>query len=112
MKSYLFLTLGLCSAVYADKQVLKEEAFHVRPTLSATVLPDQALPLSVEAEEWPAFTIKEIKPHGSLVKKGDVLVKFDRESYDKKLRDAESAFRAGQLTLANTEADFVTAEKF
>lgn len=112
MKSYLLLALGLCSAAYADKLVLKEETFRIRPSFGATVLPDQALPLSVDAEEWSSFTIKEIQPHGSLVKKGDVLVRFDRESYDKKLRDAESAHRAGQLTLANSEADFVTAEKF
>lgn len=112
MKPYLLLALGLCSAAYADKLVLKEETFRIRPSFGATVLPDQALPLSVDAEEWSTFTIKEIQPHGSLVKKGDVLVRFDRESYDKKLRDAESAHRAGQLTLANSEADFVTAEKF
>lgn len=112
MKSYLLLTLGLCSAAFADKVVLKEQAFSIRQTLGATVLPNQAMALSLNAEEWGAFTILEILPHGTMVKKDQVLIQFDRVGYDKKLRDAESARNASRLTLANSEAEFITAEKF
>ena len=50
-------------------------------------------------------------PHGSAVKKNQVLVRFDDEEYLKKLRDAESAAVAGKLAQANAEAEFSTAEK-
>jgi multidrug resistance efflux pump len=52
----------------------------------------------------------EIVPHGSAVKKDQVLVRFDDEEFLKKLRDAESAAAAGKLSQANAEVEFITAE--
>src|SRR5678815_3381594 len=100
-----------CSAVLAAKAPVKSEPFTVRPTLSATALPDAALPINVDARQWGVFTIVEIVPHGSAVKKDQVLVRFDDEDFLKKLRDAESAAAAGKLSQANAEAEFITAEK-
>lgn len=91
---------------------VKSEPFIVRPTLTATVLPDAALPISVDARQWGVFNIAEIVPHGSAVKKGQVLIRFDDEEYLKKLRDTESAAAAGKLAHANVEAEFITLEKF
>ena len=112
MKNIALSLLCACSAALAAKAPVKSEPFTVRPTLSATVLPDAALPLTVDAKQWGVFTIAEILPHGSAVKKDQVLVRFDDEEYLKKLRDAESAAVAGKLTQANAEAEFATAEKF
>lgn len=112
MKVTASLLLCLCASLFADPHVVKTSDFTVRPSLTATVLPEQAIPLSIPAKEWPSFTILEILPHGSKVSKGQVLVRFDDESYLKKLRDAESAAKAGKLTMANAEADFVSAEKY
>jgi len=81
----LFFLCG-CSAVLAAKAPVKSEPFTVRPTLSATALPDAALPISVDARQWGVFTIVEIVPHGSAVKKDQVLVRFDDEDFLKKLR--------------------------
>ena len=109
-----YITLALlcaCSAARAAKVPVKSEPFTVRPTLSATVLPDAALPIAVDAKQWGAFTIAEIVPHGSAVKKDQVLVRFEDEEFLKKLRDAESAAAAGKLSQANAEAEFSTAEK-
>lgn len=112
MKLIAFSLLCACSAVLAAKVQVKTETFTVRPTLSATVLPDAALPITVDARQWGVFTISEIVPHGSAVKKDQVLVRFDDEDYLKKLRDAESAAVAGKLAQANAEAEFITVEKF
>ncbi len=109
----LSLLLSLIpSTMIAAEAKVEVGKFAVRPTLSATVLPETCLPLSVDAEEWPTFSIEEILPHGSLVKKGDLLVRFDSENYNKKIRDAESAVAAGKLSLANAEADFASAEVY
>jgi multidrug efflux pump subunit AcrA (membrane-fusion protein) len=107
----LLLSLIPSSIIAAEAKV-EMGKFSVRPTLSATILPETCLPLSVDAEEWSSFAIEEILPHGSLVKKGDLLVRFDSENYDKKIRDAESAAAAGKLSLANAEADFASAEVY
>ena len=111
MKHIALSLLCACSAALAAKVPVKTEPFTVRPTLSATVLPDAALPVTVDAKQWGAFTIAEIVPHGSTVKKDQVLVRFDDEDFLKKLRDAESAAAAGRLAQANAEAEFSTAEK-
>ena len=111
MKYVALSLLCACSAVFAAKAPVKSEPFTVRPTLSATVLPDAVLPIAVDARQWGVFTIVEIVPHGSAVKKDQVLVRFDDEDFLKKLRDAESAAAAGKLSLANAEAEFITMEK-
>lgn len=111
MKYIALSLLCACSAALAGKVPVKSEPFSVRPILTATVLPDAALPITVDAKQWGAFTIAEIVPHGSAVKKDQVLVRFEDEEYLKKLRDAESAAAAGKLAQANAEAEFSTAEK-
>ena len=111
MKYVALSLLCACSAVFAAKAPVKSEPFTVRPTLSATVLPDAVLPIAVDARQWGVFTIVEIVPHGSAVKKDQVLVRFDDEDFLKKLRDAESAATAGKLSQANAEAEFITMEK-
>ncbi len=111
MKYIALSLLCACSAVLAAKAPVKSEPFTIRPTLAGTALPDTALPITVDARQWGVFTIAEIVPHGSLVKKDQVLVRFDDEDYLKKLRDAESGAAAGKLAQANAEAEFITAEK-
>ena len=112
MKYTALSLLCACSAAFAAKAPVKKEPFTVRPTLSATVLPEAALPISVDAKQWGVFTVAEIAPHGSAVKKDQVIVRFDDEEFLKKLRDAESAAAASKLTQANAEAEFITADKF
>ncbi len=111
MKYAALSLLCACSAALAAKAPVKSEPFTVRPTLSATVLPDAVLPIAVDARQWSVFTIVEIVSHGSAVKKDQVLVRFDDEDFLKKLRDAESAATAGKLSQANAEAEFITMEK-
>lgn len=112
MKTALSLLLCLSASLSADPLEIKAGDFSVRPSFTATVIPEQAIPISIPAKEWATFTITEIVPHGSAVEKDQVLVRFDDEAYQKKLRDAESAAVAGKLTLANAEADFASAEQY
>ena len=112
MKITALLLLTLCSSLLADPYVVKTSDFLVRPSLSAKLIPSQSVPIAVPAKEWQTFTIGEIAPHGSRVTKGQVLVRFDDEAFQKKLRDAESAAKAGKLTLQNSEVEFLSAEKY
>ena len=109
---YIALSLVcVCPVAFAAKVPVKTEPFTIRPSLTATVLPDAAVPVTIDAKQWTVFAVTEVLPHGTAVKKGQVLVRFDDEEYLKKLRDAESAAGAGKFTQANAEAEFVTLEK-
>lgn len=112
MKAASILLISLCAAVSAEPFKVTSSAFSVRPSFSATLIPEKAIPVSVSAKEWPTFTIVEILPHGSYAEKDQVLVRFDDEAFQKKLRDAESTAATGKLTLANAEADFASAQRY
>ncbi len=111
MKYIALSLLCGCSAVLAANAPVKSEPFTVRTTFTVTLLPDAALPIAVDARQWGVFTITEIVPHGSAVKKDQVLVRFDDEEFLAKLRDADSAATASKLSQENAEAEFTTAEK-
>jgi hypothetical protein len=111
-RALITLLISLFTSAYAEKHVVKEEEFSIQPTLEATLLPDKKIPLVIDAKEWSIFTILEILPQGSLVKKDDVLLRFDTEDFEKKLRDAGSDVDAAQLDLANAEDDFKASEKY
>jgi multidrug efflux pump subunit AcrA (membrane-fusion protein) len=98
----LFCSVGFA----ADTCVVQRGEMIIRPTFPATVLPRHAVPIVVQAEEWQNFTIQDILPHGSKVKKGEVLVRFDDEDYARKLRDAELAMESSALQLQNIEVEY------
>jgi HlyD family secretion protein len=112
MKAATIVLISLCASLSAEPLIIKSGPFSVRPSFTANLIPDKAIPLSIAAKEWQTFAIVEIAPHGSYVEKDEVLVRFDDESFLKKLRDAESAAEAGKFTLANAEADFSSAQKY
>src|SRR5262249_18377692 len=70
------------------------------------ILPAKPALISIDPDTWADFTIEQIVPHGSEVKKGDVLVKFDREGYDRKLEDLKRAVESRALSLATQELSF------
>lgn len=78
----------------------------IERSFPATLLPTEPTLISVDPEAWGDFTIEMILPHGAKVKKGDVLVKFDRESLDRKLEDTRRAVETTTLNLASKEHAF------
>jgi HlyD family secretion protein len=98
----LFCSMGLA----VETCVVERGEMVVRPHFTATVLPQKVVDLAIEADQWQNFTIQEMLSHGSKVKKGEVLVRFEDEEYLKKLRDAESAAASAALQLANMEVEY------
>ncbi len=108
---YLPLLLVAAAASPGAETTLETKPFRIEKSFQAAVLPAKPVLLSVDPEGWADFTIEEILPHGSLVKKGDVLVKFDRENIDKKLEDLRRAVEARELSLASQELSFAKLEE-
>ena len=104
------LALGLITA-HAAETTVELKPFKVERSFPATLLPAEPILISIEPKAFGDFTIEKILPHGSAVKKGDVLVKFDSKSIDRKLEDARQALDAQKLALASRELAFSKLEE-
>ena len=91
----------------AAEVTVEPKPFAIDRSFQAMILPAKPSLIAIDPTSWPDFTIEQIIPHGTEVKKGDVLVKFDREGYDRKLEDAKRAVESRALTLASQELAFV-----
>lgn len=105
MKTLLLFAAGMAAAPAAEVTV-EAKPFTIDRSFQATILPAKPALISIDPDTWADFTIEQILPHGSEVKKGDVLVKFDREGYDRKLEDLKRAVESRTLSLATQELSF------
>lgn len=64
-------------------------------------------PIEVKTEAFASQGLKVVQPieQGTVVKKGDLLVKFDTEDIDKAIRDATMAEAASKLSLESAEKE-------
>jgi HlyD family secretion protein len=61
--------------------------------------------VSVESEVFTLFKVVSAVPVGTVVKKGDVLVTFDREDYDTELIKRQSAHTVAQMRFEKAQAE-------
>ena len=108
---YLPLLAASLAAAPAAEITVESKPFRIERSFTATLLPAKPHLIAIDPEGWGDFTIESILPHGTTVKKGDVLVKFDRESYDRKLEDTKRAVQAQALSLASQELAFQKLEE-
>ncbi|MBL8824247.1 MAG: HlyD family efflux transporter periplasmic adaptor subunit [Planctomycetia bacterium] len=67
--------------------------------------------LSIKLEAWTGMTVLSAVPHGTTVKKGDVLVKLDMEKFNKALKDLDIERELSDLAFKQAEEDFKTSQK-
>ena len=108
---YLPLLLASAAVSHAAEITVDAKPFRIEKSFYATLLPVEPVLIAIDPEAWTDFTIEEILPHGTIVKKGDVLVKFDREGIDKKLEDLRRAVKSRELSLASQELAFSKLEE-
>lgn len=56
--------------------------------------------LQLDARAWQNFTIRQLTPHGSAVKKGELLIEFDSRAIDLRIDELKRQIAAGELELA------------
>ncbi|WP_193212718.1 hypothetical protein [Luteolibacter marinus] len=110
MKATAILAASIAAAQAAEITI-EPQPFQIERSFTATLLPTAPELISVDPEAWSDFTIETIVPHGNLVKKGDVLVKFDREALDRKLEDSRRAVESRALSLASQELGFAKLQE-
>lgn len=107
----LSLLAASMAVTHAAELTVEAKPFRIDRGFTATLLPAKPLLIAIEPDAWADFAIDEIVPHGKTVKKGDVVVKFDREAYDRKLEDLRRAVQSRALSLASQELAFVKLEE-
>jgi hypothetical protein len=107
----LSLLAASMAVTHAAELTVEAKPFRIDRSFSATLLPAKPLLIAIEPDAWADFAIDEIVPHGRTVKKGDVVVKFDCEAYDRKLEDLRRAVESRALSLASQELAFAKLEE-
>jgi HlyD family secretion protein len=67
--------------------------------------------VALRPETWSSFKVVEAVPHGTRVRRGDVLVKFDDKDIEKAIAEKSLELRTGELSLMAAEEDFPRLEK-
>lgn len=99
------------SLLHAGEVTIEPQPFSVDHEISAALLPEKPVLLRTDAEEWTEFKIKEILPHGSEVKKGDKLIAFETENFDRKLEDLRHGAELRKLSLDRLNDELTGLEK-
>jgi HlyD family secretion protein len=85
-------------------------AIKVKVQLDAVLESVEMAPLKIEPKAWTDFTVLEAVPHGTRVKKGDVLVKIDTEKLTDQIDDLEKDRPGSKLALELAEAELKNLE--
>jgi len=101
----------IAATTHAAELTLEMKPFFTAHSFPATILPEQSVPIRIDAEKWTDFQILTIADHGSSVKKDQPLLTFDTEEIDKALADTRRAISTETLSLAQAELDLATLEK-
>lgn len=104
------LSLLLLATASAGEYHIKESLFETTLAINATFIPTQVTTVQIEPEEWSSFIVQEAKDHGSLVKKGDILITCKREDYDEKLAETKKNVRSRKLNLEKLKHELTDLE--
>ncbi|MGB6223465.1 hypothetical protein [Haloferula sp.] len=98
--------LLLTAPLLAGEITVEPGPFRIVHQFTATAIPAEPALISLKPETWSDFTIETILDHGSQVKKGDLLIRFESEAYEQQLEDLGRSLARKQLELATAELDF------
>jgi HlyD family secretion protein len=98
------------TSLHAGEHTVQESVFEKTVDLEATFLPTEATVLKIDPQQWSSYLIQQLIDHGSIVKKGDILIKCDPEDYQKHLAETEKGVAARKIVLARSERELADLE--
>ncbi|MCB1231193.1 MAG: hypothetical protein KDN19_13040 [Verrucomicrobiae bacterium] len=90
---------------------VKRGEFELKVELDGTFVASQATPVSVVPEAWSDLTIVEVLPHGTPVKKGDVLARFETKNLEKEIAELHESEPLKELNDVMARRELETLEK-
>ncbi len=85
---------------------VKRDELKIEIKLDGIFVADEMEEVVLRPEVWSKFTVLEAVEHGTEVKKGDVLVRFDDEKLEEDLAKEALSQSIGQLSLLQEEEEF------
>ena len=85
--------------------------FEAAITLDASIELQGAAQIQIKPEEWATFTVETAVESGTLVKEGDLLVKFESKGLDRELEDLKFQVVAGDLAIKLARIELELLEK-
>jgi HlyD family secretion protein len=95
----------------APTHTVKREPIKIQFELEGTFESRNMTEIILRPEEWSAYTVLEAVEHGSRVKKGDMLIKFDPEKIDKAIADLRAEQQIAELSIKLAEDQLAVMEK-
>ena len=95
----------------AKPYVVKRKPLKIEQELDGVFVAKQMHEVAIRPETWGRFVVAETVEHGTEVKKGDLLVRFDPEPLEDRLADEDIDLRLGELDLMLKEEETPREEK-
>ena len=90
---------------------VKKGLFEIKVELSGIFDAVKATQISLAPKKWSSMSVVEAIPHGSEVKKGDVIVQLETEKLEKAIHKAELAQPLSDLGLKLAELELIELEQ-
>ena len=90
---------------------VKSGLFELKIELDGIFESPDATPIAVVPKSWADLTVAEAVPHGTVVKKGDVLARFETDKLKEQLEDLEKAQPLAELTFKLAQQELAALEK-
>jgi len=90
---------------------VKAAAFELGVEIDGTFESTRMSEISLSPKAWSDLTVVETVAHGTLVKKGDVLVRLKTEDLKEQIRELELARPGAELALKIAEEEFIALER-
>ena len=101
----LFLATLPLAAEQAVEHVVEAAPFEVKVSFEATFLPQKATVYELQPETWSNFQIKSVVPQGAQVKKDDLLIAFEDESFQLHNEGVQAQIIQKKLVLDQAKQD-------
>jgi HlyD family secretion protein len=90
---------------------VESKPLKIEQTLEGIFVASEMEEVPLRPDVWTRYTVVEAVPHGTEVKKGDVLVRFDSEDIDERLAEDTIDQRLSELALMQAEEESPRGEK-
>ncbi len=95
----------------ADTVKVEKGKFSIEVSTKGTLEAEDTEEVSIKLEASSGMIVQNAVPHGSTVKKGDVLVKLDMEKVNKALKEQDIDRELSNLAFMQAEEEYKTSQK-
>lgn len=90
---------------------VKKGKFETDLTLNGVIESKENTQIRVIPKTWSDLTVQEVVPHGTKVKKGDIILRFETEKLVRAIEDEEAELPLAKLKLESATAELESLEK-